>query len=189
MHIKEKSKIIGWDDGPFEFDQEEMVPVVGAVTRGGERLDGVIKTEVKKDGINGTERLASSVNDSKHKEDLKIIMLDGITFGGFNVIDIDNLYEMTEIPVITVTKERVDRDSFKEALTNLPKYEKRWKAVKEAGEIRQTTIRKSKLYYQKTAISSEEAERVIAITATHSTIPEPIRLANLISKSFVCGES
>ncbi len=189
MHIKDQSKIIGWDDGPFEFDQEEMVPVVGAVTRGGERLDGVIKTEIEKDGINGTKRLATSINDSKHKQDLKLIMLDGITYGGFNVIDIVDLSEMTGIPVIAATKERVDKNSFREALSNMSRFEKRWKAVKKAGKIRQTRARESKLYYQKTAVSSEEAERAITITTIHSTIPEPIRLANLISKSFVSGES
>jgi len=189
MHIKEKSKVIGWDDGPFEFDQEEMVPVVGAVTRGGGRLDGVVKTEIEKDGMNATNKLVSATNASKHKHDLSLILLDGITFAGFNVIDIKAMAERTQVPVIAVTKNRVRLESFRKALTNLPDFEQRWEAVNKAGEIRATRIRESKLYYQKASLPRKEADRVISITATHSTIPEPIRLADLIAKSIVSGES
>jgi hypothetical protein len=189
MKFKNKSKIIGWDDGPFKFDQEEPVPVVGAITRGGGRLDGLLKTGIEKDGLNGTARLAEAINESKHRRDLSLVALDGITFAGFNVIDIKNLAEKTGIPVLAVTRKRVDIESFRSALSNLPEFKRRWQAVKNAGKIGETEIRGSRIFYQTASFSFEEAERVISLTASHSVIPEPVRLADLISRAIVLGES
>ncbi|MFB6290106.1 MAG: DUF99 family protein [Candidatus Bipolaricaulia bacterium] len=189
MPLKEKSKIIGWDDGPFEFNQEEKVPVIGAVTRGGDHLDGIIKTGVEVDGLKGTSRLSSAINESKHKRDLSLIMLDGITLGGYNVIDIEALAERTELPVLATTRKRVDLDSFRAGLKKLPEFESRWEAVLKAGEITKMNARGSEIYYQKSRLTREEANRAISITATHSTTPEPLRLADIIAKSLVHGES
>lgn len=189
MHLKEQSKVIGWDDGPFKFEQAEKVPVVGAITRGGGRLDGVLKTEFDKDGLNGTKKLISSINESKHSRELSLIFLDGITYAGFNVIDIKKLSAGTEIPVVAVTKNKVDRESFREGLANLSRFEKRWEAVEKAGEITETRIRGSQIYFQNQSISREEANRAISITTTNSTLPEPIRLADLIAKLFASEES
>ena len=189
MHLKEQSKIIGWDDGPFKFEQVEDVPVVGAITRGGGRLDGVLKTEIEKDGMNGTKQLISAINESKHRRDLKLIFLDGITYAGFNVIDIEKLATMTEKPVVAVTRHRVDRESFREGMANLPRFEERWKSVEKAGEINETEIRGSRIYFQNESIPQEEAGRAITMTATNSILPEPIRLADLIAKLLVSSES
>ena len=189
MYIKEQSKIIGWDDGPFDFEQEEEVPVVGAITRGGNRLDGVIKTAIEKDGLNGTDRLISAINTSRYREDISLIMLDGITFAGFNVIDIKLLANRTEIPVIAATRKRVNLESFRAALRNLPEFQRRWESVNRAGKIFETSIRGSLIYYQTSSIDHDDAERAISITARHSSTPEPIRLADMIASSFVSGES
>jgi hypothetical protein len=189
MKTKEGIKVMGWDDGPFEFDQKETVPVVGAVTRGGGRLDGLVRTELEVDGLDGTSRLASAIKGSKHRDDVSLLMLDGITFGGFNVIDIKNLAEETGLPVLAVTRTRVKLDSFRAALEKLPKSERRWKAVQSAGIIRETSVRGSSIYFQTASLTREEAERVISTTSTHSVTPEPIRLANMISRALVLGES
>ena len=50
-------------------------------------------------------------------------MLNGITFGGFNVVDIKKLHLATKLPVLAVTHEKPDLKSIHEALKNLPKAE------------------------------------------------------------------
>jgi len=46
-----------------------------------------------------------------------------------------------------------------------------------------------KIYIQHVGMSFENAKEMISITATHSYIPEPLRLAHLIGAGFVKGES
>ncbi len=187
--LKQQSKVIGWDDGPFEFEGEEPVPLVGVVMRGGNFVEGIIKTSVNVDGLKGTERLIDAINRSKHREDLGLILLDGITVAGFNVIDIEKLRNETGIPVLALSRKKPDLDAFRKAMNKVTDSERRWKAAKKAGEFRTTAQKGKKIYYQISGLSEGEAERAISITSTHSILPEPVRLANMIAKSLKYGES
>lgn len=189
VSLKTQLKVIGWDDGPFEFEQEESVPLLGVVMRGGDFVEGVIKTSVSVDGLNGTERLIDAINRSKHREDLGLILLDGITVGGLNVIDIEELRNETGIPVLALSRKEPDLDAFRKATKKVPDSESRWMAAKKAGEFRTSTLKGKKVYYQNSGLSEGEAEQAISITSTHSILPEPVRLANMIAKSLIDGES
>jgi len=85
--VKEEIRILGIDDGPFTKDDKEVI-VIGVVYRGGEFIDGLLRTFVEIDGLDATEKLAKMINSSRHKQQLKVIMLDGITLGGFNIVDV-----------------------------------------------------------------------------------------------------
>jgi len=104
--IKKEIRIVGFDDAPFEPRTKGRVPVIGVVFRGGDFLDGVFKIEVKIDGMDSTDVLVRLLNKSKHKEQLKVIMLNGITVGGFNMIDISKLFQKTGLPVIVVNRKK-----------------------------------------------------------------------------------
>ena len=189
MNLKRGSKIIGWDDGPFRIGETRYAPLVGVITRGGDGVDGIIKTEIEVDGLSGTDLIAKAVEESKHREELRLILLDGITFGGFNVVDINRLAEKTGIPVLAVTRNKVDRTSFKDALKNLPNFDQRWEAVKHAGKVKSFRTEGKLVFYQTGSLSSEEAETAIRLSSTYSTLPEPIRLADMIARALVNGES
>lgn len=189
MNLKRQTKVVGWDDGPFELGQQETVPLVGVVTRGGGHVDGVIKTEIEVDGLGVTTNLTTTINGSKHSQELKLILLDGITYGGFNVVDIEKLANETNIPVLAITREKFDLQSIKKALGNLSDFERRWEAVLHAGKSAYTKVRGSKIYFQSASLSEEEAKKAISITTTHSSLPEPIRLADMITRAMVNGES
>ncbi len=67
------------------------VIVVGVVFRGGCSIDGVMHTNIAIDGLDATEQIASMINSSPHCKQLRLVMLNGITFAGFNVVDIKRL--------------------------------------------------------------------------------------------------
>ena len=97
MHLKPEMRIIGIDDSPLVAKD---VLVVGAVLRGGGWLDGLLSTHIEKDGTDATERLASMITESRNYGQLRVVMLNGVTFGGFNVVDIVELHRRTQLPVI-----------------------------------------------------------------------------------------
>ena len=43
-------------------------------------------------------------------------MLDGLAFGGFNLIDIQEVYEKTKLPVIVVVRDKPNLEEIKKAL-------------------------------------------------------------------------
>jgi hypothetical protein len=181
---------LGFDDGPFKPRSEQKVLVVGIVYRGGEFFDGVLKTEITCDGLDATEKIAGLVNNSRHKEELRVLMFKGVTIGGFNLINIRELYKKTGLPVIIVMRKEPDMDSIKKALKNFPDLKKRWKFIKNAGKIYKVKIKKNKsLCYQLIGLKREEAEKIIKLSCTRSLIPEPLRVSHLIASAMIKGES
>jgi endonuclease V-like protein UPF0215 family len=184
--IKPEIRVLGVDDGVFAPHTRGLVPVVGVVFRGGYWLDGVMHTQVKIDGFDATRKIASMILDSPHHKQLRVIVLNGITFAGFNVVDIKRLNSKTRLPVIAVTRERPDFTEIREALKNLPRSEERWKAILNAGEIFEVLAgnKKEKVYTQFTGILEEDAEKILHLTSTRSNIPEALRVAHLIASGI-----
>ena len=184
--IKPEIRVLGVDDGKFVPHTNTQVLVVGIVFRGGYWLEGLMRTTISVDGLDATDNIASMINSSSHCKQLQVIMLNGITFAGFNVVDIKMLNKATGIPVVTVTREKPDLDKIHVALKNLPAGELRWRIINEAGAPSELETRNSgaKIYVQTVGIRKDDAERIIRLTSTRSSIPEPLRVAHIIASGL-----
>jgi hypothetical protein len=117
-------------------------------------------------------------------------MLKGITIGGFNMVDISQLHEKTSLPVIVVNRKMPNLEDIKNALKNFDDSENRWKCIENAGKIYKMQIEKNKnIYFQFKGLRKEETERIIKLSCTRSSIPEPLRVAHLIASALIKGES
>jgi hypothetical protein len=186
--IKKEIRIVGWDDGPFEFKSKGKDVLVGVIFRGGQFIDGLLKTEVEIDGLDATDRIVEKILKTRHK-DLRIIMLDGITFAGFNTVDIKEIYEKTKLPVIVVNRKEPNLKEFIAVLSKMPDAEKRIRCVENAGPIYSINVRNKRICFQCYGMKKEDAGKVIKETSTMSLIPEPLRVAHLMATGFVLGES
>jgi endonuclease V-like protein UPF0215 family len=184
--VKPEIRVLGVDDGVFTPRMKGLVPVVGVVFRGGYWLDGVMHTQIAVDGFDATEKMSSMITNSPHHKQLRVIMLNGITFAGFNVVDIKMLNTETGLPVIAVTREKPNLAEVQEALKNLPRSEERWNAILNAGELFEVVTRhgKEKIYMHVVGISEADAERILRLTSTRSNIPEALRVAHLIASGI-----
>lgn len=183
--IKPEIRVLGVDDGPFTSHQG-YAPVVGVVFRGGYWLDGVLSTRVKVDGFDAADRIAAMITGSPHYRQVRVIMLDGVTFGGFNVVDVKKLHALTKLPVIVVTRDKPNFREIHAALKKLPKSAERWKAVQNAGQIFQvhTRSRGEKVYMEICGVYEDDARRILQVTSTRSSIPEALRVAHLIASGI-----
>ncbi|WP_406656260.1 DUF99 family protein [Methanolobus sp. ZRKC2] len=188
FHIKDEIRILGIDDSALI---SENILIVGAFFRGGLWLDGVMSSYLTKDGLDGTDKIAEMVKNSKHYPQIRIIMLDGITYGGFNTIDIIRLHEDTGIPVIVLMREYPDFNMIDQALSYLPHKNTRKEIIERAGKIIKVNTKDvlNPVYIQCSGIKKEDAARIVQLTATRSNIPEPLRVAHLIATGIVLGES
>jgi hypothetical protein len=188
--IKKEIRIVGFDDGPFKPRSKGRALVIGVVFRGGDFLDGILKTEIQIDGMDSTKILTKILNKSKHKEQLKVIMLNGITMGGFNIVDISLLFKKIGLPVIVVNRKRPNIKNIKTALKKFKDFEDRWKCIENAGNIYTMKLEKNKnTYYQFKGLEKKEVEQIIRLSCTRSLIPEPLRVAHLIASALIKGES
>ncbi len=188
MHIKPEIRILGIDDSSLH---SEPVMIVGAMFRGGDWLDGVLRSHITKDGTDSTEVIIRMVTDSKHFRQIRVLMFDGVTYAGFNVVDIEAVYEETGIGCIVVMRDFPDLNRIRAALKHLPDPDTRWEMIKRAGEIHKVISRKGEnpIFIQHCGIDLEEARNIVQLSSTHSNVPEPLRVAHLIATGIVCGES
>lgn len=188
FHIKREIRILGIDDSAL---LSEKVMIVGAVFRGGDWMDGVLRSDITKDGLDATDVICSMITRSKHYGQIRAVMLDGITYAGFNVVDIQKIYRQTGIPVIVVMRSKPDFEKIKSALKYFPDGEERWKIIERAGKIEEVAGEKEKssIYVQRAGISLESVSKIIRLTSIRSNIPEPLRVAHLIATGIILGES
>jgi len=189
--VKPEIRVLGVDDGVFTPHVEAWVPVVGVVFRGGYWLDGVMHTNITVDGFDATEKISAMITNSPHYRQLRVIMLNGITFAGFNVVNIKALNAETRLPVIAVTREKPNLAEIRAALKHLPKSEERWSAVLNAGDLVEVATRhgKERIYVHIAGISAEDARKVLRLTSTRSNVPEALRVAHLIASGVSSKEA
>jgi endonuclease V-like protein UPF0215 family len=184
--IKPEIRVLGVDDGAFVPQVKGQVPVVGVVFRGGYWLDGVMHTEIAVDGFDATNKISLMITSSPHYKQLRVILLNGITFAGFNIVDVKKLNTATKLPIITVTREKPDLVKIREALQNLSHSEERWQVILSAGETMEVSTRnaEAKVYMQTAGVSKEDAQKILRLTSTRSNIPEALRVAHLIASGI-----
>jgi len=184
--VKPEIRVLGIDDGVFTPHSKELVDVVGVIYRGGYWLDGFMHTKVRVDGLDATEKLAKMITSSPHYAQLRVIMLNGVTLAGFNVVDIEELYQRVKLPVIAVTRDKPDFEDIKEALQKLPQSEERWRAIKKAGKIIKVRTRNGEepIYVHVAGVSEEDARRILKSTSTRSNVPEALRVAHIIASGL-----
>jgi endonuclease V-like protein UPF0215 family len=179
------SHVVGFDDAPFAHGYRGDVLVVGAVYAG-ERLDGILSCRVRRDGANATARIAACVMQSRFHPQLHAVLLQGIAFGGFNVVDIHALAAMLAKPILVVCRRRPDRTLIRETLLREVRGGKRkWRAIERAGE----PALLGGLYVQWAGIEAQDAAAALRRHARHGKLPEPLRTAHLIAGGVTTGES
>lgn len=188
MHVKPEMRIVGVDDSPLV---SRDILVVGAVMRGGSWLDNLLSTHIRKDGLDATACIAAMVAGDRHARQVRAVMLNGVTFGGFNVVDLEDLHRQTGLPVIAVMRRQPDMERIRRALENLSEPELRYETILRAGPVSevQTRWRGGPVYCQCRGIEKEDAARLIVATAVHSRVPEPLRVAHIVATGVVLGRS
>ena len=186
--MKRQIRILGIDDSPFTFN-DKYCTVIGAVMRGGEYLECVLSSRVAIDGNEATAICKEMIQNTKHRQQLKVVMLDGVALGGFNIVDINELYESTNLPIITITRDKPDFDKIKLALQkNFNDWEERWETLKK-GEMHTVETNHNPIYVKCVGIAVEDAKEIINLSTIRGVIPEPIRIAHVIASGITRGES
>ena len=189
--VKPEIRVVGIDDGSFNPRGGGEVIIVGAVYRGSGMIEGVLTSRIEVDGTDSTRKIIEMVNSTRHRGQIRAIMTSAITFGGFNIADINEISKATGLPVISVAPEKPDLDSVKKALQNMPDWRERWDTMKSAGPLVKVTLKRKStpIYIQTAGIEKKNAEEILRLTTVRGSTPEPLRAAHLIATGVVRGES
>ncbi|AFK21751.1 hypothetical protein Py04_0146 [Pyrococcus sp. ST04] len=148
---------------------------------------GVVTRWITIDGLDVTDAIIDAVLSSRFK-DLRVILLKGITYAGFNIVDVHRVFRETGLPVVVVIRKKPNIQAMEEALKkHFDDYEVRISLLRKSGKL--VELVPGKLYYQAVGLTEEVAREVIEITRKNSLIPEALRLAHMIASAVMTGES
>jgi uncharacterized protein len=178
--------IIGIEDGPFLPRRlgGERAPLV-AVKLEGPHMTAVRAGWIQVDGLDGTEqafKLLSSLSPVKCP-----ILLAGATFGGFNMVDPRKLQRRFKTPTVVVVGSRPDNRAVKRALVrHFPDWRKRWSIIESLGPLHsvRTVASENPILFEPFGCTSSIAGRILKRWAMVSRIPEPLRVARIVSRGL-----
>jgi len=184
MH-SQYSIIEAYDDGFFPVGFKGgrgYTYIAGVETSGESSILDIAVSRVIVDG-RGTQRVITEMSRLLGGE---VILLDGVTYAGFDVVDPFMLHEETGKPVIAVQLYPIDIDRIKAALAKhftdgmerfriISQYYSRLAPVETAWR---------RIHVAPVGIGLEDAAMVIRNTCIYSPVPEPLRIADWIASSL-----
>ncbi|MCL4326233.1 MAG: DUF99 family protein [Candidatus Thermoplasmatota archaeon] len=178
--MKSQIRVIAFDDGPFTF-REKKDNVIAVICRLPAYIEGIDSFTVTVDGTDSTDYMIDVISNSKFKKSLNIIMINGIAFAGFNIVDMDRLYRMTSIPVITVTRKNPDIDLM---ISAIKKRFLDWEARASLIQNKKTYMiehMNHKLWISCSGIEYDIARTIVINSIYYGNYPEALRIAHIIA--------
>lgn len=181
-NTKHDMRIVGLDDGAFHPSKNvKQQTILVAVVFHRLRILTVRVGTIQVDGTDANKVLTSLLRSLRYD----LVMLSGISFGGFNVVDIGELSKKLRRPVIAITGERPHNRAVQKALReHFADWRERWRMVRSAGKIHSYAPLRNEpcLYFEVRGATPVFAKKAIASTAIISRLPEPIRVARILAR-------
>jgi len=178
-------RLVGVEDGSFRpFNRRTLgTCLLCAVEMFGPKIEKVKVSPITVDGLDATSKLSEMLRDM----DFEAILLGGITFAGFNIINVQQILKEYSRPIIIFIRDRPDNRAVREALEkHFDDWRERWDIIKSLGPVHSTRTRPDEppIYFEVLGASSQWAEEVLRLSAMLCRIPEPVRVARLIARGL-----
>lgn len=176
-------RLVGVDDGRFKAFMRDKIhyTVLCAVLMKGDKILDVKLTKIQVDGFDATEKLINLLRNIKNDA----IILSGITFAGFNIINPFKIFEDLNLPIIVISTKKPDNISILKALkSHFYDWRERWEIIDNLGEIYSTITKEGEpeIYFEVIGKNRSWAEIVLKESSILCRLPEPIRVAGIIAK-------
>jgi uncharacterized protein len=177
-------RLIGFDDAPFRRRRGSPVLLTGAVCLG-TRFEGLVCGRVRRDGWNATDEIIRLLQGGKFLPQIHLVLLDGIAFGGFNVVDLERLAQSLDRPCVAVMRRAPDLEAVEAAIRRLPRAGRRVEVLRRAGPIHH----RPPFVFQVRGGEPEAVAEALGRVTDRGNVPEALRLAHLIGAAIITGES
>ena len=180
LPLKNEARVLGVDDGPYRRGPGKTQIIMTVIRMNG-RIEGFLKGVIETDGNDSSIAIAEALERSRFMDQVRCIISDGACLGGFNVLDMDDLYDRTGIPVITASDERPDPGLMERTLIDLfPDGSERYRMIS-AHTPHSLELKDGTCYIREKGITKNEAFNIIERCTFHGRTPEPIRISHMIA--------
>jgi endonuclease V-like protein UPF0215 family len=175
--------LVGVEDGGFRAFQPGQSTLICAVLMRGDRVESVRLGRVTVDGRDATDILLGMLVDIR----CDVVILGGVSFAGFNIIDSNRLHEELDVPVIVYSGKEPDSASVLAALrAHFDDWEERWASVARLGDVYSivTRVGYPPVFFEVVGESRDWCVEVLRSSASLTRAPEPVRVAGIIARGI-----
>jgi uncharacterized protein len=176
--------VVGFYETPFPRGRQGPVGLAGVVCAG-TRFEGLVWGTVRQDGRDATDAIVHLLATGKFLPQLHLVLLDGLGFGGFNLVDLPALAAALDRPCVAVMRRPPDLAAIEAALDRLPGAARRRALLRAAGPVH----RAGGFVFQVQGGDPAEVAAALARVTDRGKVPEALRLAHLVAAAVRTGES
>jgi hypothetical protein len=156
--------------------------LAGVVMRADLRVDGLAYARAHVGGDDATEAVLK-IYRQLDRADVNVILIEGPIVSWFNIIDIEEVWQETERPVICLTYQ--DSAGLEGNIrAHFSKPEGKLRRYRKLGERQVTRLRTGYEVYLRTfGATPEEARLVLNKFTLDGRVPEPVRVAGLAARA------
>ena len=179
----QKSRVVGVEDGGFSREADVQKALLVSVFLHGVSIIDFQMTDIEVDGLDATEKFSCMLR----RWSFDGVILAGVSYAGFNLIDPNVVFEEFEKPVIVVARTKPNSKAVKGALLrHFEDWETRWAVVEKLGPVYEivSVPNEPPIYAEIVGADLKLARNLVRRLSVCCRIPEPIRVARLIARGL-----
>jgi endonuclease V-like protein UPF0215 family len=185
-NVLQELRVVGVEDGGFTRKRQGYAiqkALFVCVLLRGNRVKDFQAGMITVDGLDATEKLTSTLQ----RWSLDAVMLAGVSFAGFNLVDPTIIYDEFRKPVIVISRTKPNNVAVKNALLrHFKDWRIRWEVFEGLGSIYEIVSMPAEpsIYVEVVGAELEWTRGVIRAASVCCRVPEPIRVAKLIARGL-----
>jgi endonuclease V-like protein UPF0215 family len=189
LDVWQKFRVVGVEDGRFSRESSnytEQTLLVCVLLRKA-WIDNFQADTITVDGLDASDKLVTML---RHWS-FDAVMLAGVSFAGFNLVDPTMVYEEFGKPVVVIARTKPDNVAVKKALfQHFKDWRVRWSIFEKLGPVHQviSMVGEPPLYIEVAGATADWATELVRASASCCRVPEPIRVARLIARGLTRKE-
>jgi len=186
LNVWHEFRVVGVEDGSFSkglqgYGAQKTLFV--CVLLRGKWVSDFQADMITVDGLDATEKLVSMLR----RWSFDALMLAGVSFAGFNLVDPTVVFEEFSKPVIVISRTKPNNVAVKNALRqHFEDWRVRWGVFEKLGPVWEVVPMPNEppVYVEVVGTELDWASRLIRAASLCCRVPEPIRVARLVARGL-----
>jgi endonuclease V-like protein UPF0215 family len=186
LNVWQELLVVGVEDGSFFKELQgygAQKTLFVCVLLRGKWVSDFQADMITVDGLDATEKLVSMLQ----RWSFDALMLAGVSFAGFNLVDPTVVFEEFSKPVIVISRTKPNNVAVKNALRqHFEDWRVRWAIFEKLGSVWEVVSvpNEPPVYVEVVGTELDWASRMIRAASLCCRVPEPIRVARLVARGL-----
>jgi len=186
LNVWQEFRVVGVEDGGFSRKLQgcgvQKALFVCVLLRG-KWINDFQMDMITVDGLDATDKLTSMLR----RWSFDAVMLAGVSFAGFNLVDPTIVFEEFNKPLIVISRTKPNNVTVKNALRrHFEDWRVRWSVFEKLGSVYEVVSMPAEapVYVEVIGAELDWASKLIRATSVCCRVPEPIRVARLVARGL-----